>query len=129
MARVTHGRSQTLRRLDPRGSTNLRVCSPYGSGWHTQGRKDEFTSCRGTVQSKRGLVPPVRRTNEGGKTGLSTRVNGRHVVLRGRQIAHLIPATTASRNGGSGGVREGNSSRLVKTDQNSAERAAAHPGQ
>ena len=29
---------------------NLRVCEhPSGMGWHTQGEKDELTSCRGTV--------------------------------------------------------------------------------
>ena len=29
---------------------NLRVCKHlYASGWHTQGEKDELTSCRGTV--------------------------------------------------------------------------------
>ena len=29
---------------------NLRVCEhPYRSGWHTQGGKEELTSCRGTV--------------------------------------------------------------------------------
>ena len=30
--------------------------------------------------SRRGLAPPVRRTNAEGKTGLPARVSGRHVV-------------------------------------------------
>ena len=36
-------------------------------GWHTQGEKDELTSCRGTVQSA-WQKPPVRR--KGGRAGL-----------------------------------------------------------
>ena len=34
---------------DSRGSPNLRVCKHLSAGWHTQGEKDELTSCRGTV--------------------------------------------------------------------------------
>ena len=43
------------------------VQTPKDSGWHTQGRKDELTSCRGTVQSA-WQKPPVRR--KGGRAGL-----------------------------------------------------------
>ena len=46
-------------------------------GWHTQGRKGELTSCRGTVWSKC-QKPPVRR--KGGRTRLRARVSGRNVV-------------------------------------------------
>ena len=67
---------------------NLRVCKHlYRSGSHTQGRKDELTSCRGTVQSA-WQKPPVSR--KGGRTGLPARVSGLHVV-RGRQSSP-IPA-------------------------------------
>ena len=35
---------------DSQGVPNVRVCEhPLDSGWHTQGWKDELTSCRGTV--------------------------------------------------------------------------------
>ena len=46
---------------------NLRVCDhPFNHGvWHTQGEKDELTSCRGS---------------KGGRAGLPARVSGRHVV-------------------------------------------------
>ena len=45
----------------------MRVCKhPNRSGWHTQGGKDELTSCRGTVKSA-WQKPPVRR--KGGKVG------------------------------------------------------------
>ena len=47
---------------------DLRVCKHlFVSGWHTQGGKDELTSCRGTVQSA-WQKPPVRR--KGGRAGL-----------------------------------------------------------
>ena len=60
---------------------NLRVCK------HLPVRKDELTSCRGTVWSA-WQKPPVRR--KGGRAGLPARVSGRHVV-RGRQSSP-IPA-------------------------------------
>ena len=43
------------------------VQTPLQSGWHTQGGKDELTSCRGTVWSA-WQKPPVRR--KGGRAGL-----------------------------------------------------------
>ena len=65
---------------------NMRVCKhPSCPGWHTQGVKDELTSCRGAVQSAR-QKPPVRR--QGGRAGLPARVSGRH-VLRGADRLHL----------------------------------------
>ena len=45
------------------GVPNLPLCP----GWHTQGGKDELTSCRGTVQSA-WQKPPVRR--KGGRAWL-----------------------------------------------------------
>ena len=44
--------------------------TPFLPGWHMQGRKDELTSCRGTVQSA-WQKPPVSR--EGGRAGLPAR--------------------------------------------------------
>ena len=53
---------------------NLRVCKHLSNmGWHTQGEKDELTSCRGTVYSA-WQKPPVRRA--GGRAGLPARVSG-----------------------------------------------------
>ena len=53
---------------DSRGS-RICVCAITfsRSGWHTQGVKDELTSCRGTVQSA-WQKPPVSR--KGGRAGL-----------------------------------------------------------
>ena len=68
-------------------------------GWHTQGGKDESTSCRGTVQSA-WQKPPVRR--KGGRAGLPARVSGRQVV-RGRQSSPTLK------------VRLGEQAMLVKT--------------
>ena len=85
---------------------NLRVCKHlFPEGWHTQGEKDELTSCRGTVQSA-WQKPPVRR--KGGRAGLPARVSGRHVV-RGRQSSPTRE------------VRLGEQARLVKNGQNSGE--------
>ena len=80
---------------------NLRVCDHpfYRWGWHTQGRKDELTSFRGTVKSA-WQKHPVRR--KGGRTGLPARVSARHVV-RGRQSSPTLE------------VRLGEQARLVKT--------------
>ena len=65
---------------------NQRVCEHLCvMGWHTQGEKDELTSCRGTVLSA-WQKPPVSR--EGGRAGLPARVSGRHVV-RGTDRPHL----------------------------------------
>ena len=46
---------------------NLRVCKHLASGWHTQGEKDELTSCRG-YRLVGVAIPPVSR--KGGRTGL-----------------------------------------------------------
>ena len=93
---------------------NLRVSKHlFPEGWHTQGWKDELTSCRGTVQSA-WQKPPVRR--KGGRAGLPTRVNGRHVV-RGRQSSPSLE------------VRLGGQERLVKTVNIQVRWAAAQPGQ
>ena len=72
---------------DSRGSLTCVCASTFSLvGWHTQGEKDEWTSCRGTVQSA-WQKPPVRR--KGGRAGLSARVSGRHVV-RGRQSSPIL---------------------------------------
>ena len=93
---------------------NLRVCKHlYASRWHTQGGKDELTSCRGTVQSA-WQKPPVRR--KGGRAGLPARVSGRHVV-RGRQSSLTLE------------VRPGEQAMLVKTVNIQVRWAAAQPGQ
>ena len=66
---------------DPRGSrTSVCANTLWYTGWHTQGEKDELTSCRGTVAWQK---PPVRR--KGGRAGLPARVS-----------PHL-PCPTASR--------------------------------
>ena len=92
------------------------------SGWHTQGGKDELTSCRGTVQSA-WQKPPVSR--KGGRAGLPTRVSGRHVV-RGRQSspfpAHASRVSVVVR------VRQGNRQGWWKRSKFRCW-AAAHPGQ
>ena len=90
---------------------NLRVCEhPFHRWeWHTQGRKDELTSCRGTVQSA-WQKPPE------GRAGLPARVSGRHVV-RGRQSSPTLE------------VRLGEQARLVKTVKIQVRWAAAQPGQ
>ena len=36
---------------DPRGSRTCMCANTFLGGWHTQGEKGEWTSCRGTVQS------------------------------------------------------------------------------
>ena len=56
--------------------------------WHTQGRKDELTSCRGTAQSAWQYLQWVAK--EGEPPGCPKRVSGRHVV-RGRHPSP-IPA-------------------------------------
>ena len=81
------------------------------SGWHTQGEKDELTSCRGTVQSA-WQKPPVRR--KGGRAGLPARVSGRHVV-RGRQSSPTLE------------VRLAEQARLVKTVKIQVRWAARSP--
>ena len=53
------------------------VQTPVLVGVAHAGRKDELTSCRGTVPSA-WQKPPVRR--KGGRAGLPARVSGRHVV-------------------------------------------------
>ena len=83
------------------------------SGWHTQGGKDELTSCRGTVQSA-WQKPLVRR--KGGRAGLPASVSGRHVV-RGRQSSPTPE------------VRLGEQARLVKTVKIQVRWAAAQAGQ
>ena len=77
----------------------------WALGWHTQGGKDELTSCRGTVLSA-WQKPPVRR--KGGRAGLPARVSGRHVV-RGRQSSPILE------------VRLGEQARLVTNGQHSGE--------
>ena len=79
---------------------NLRVCEHlHASRWHTQGGKDELTSCRGTVKSAWQKPPVILK---GGRAELPARVSGRHVV-RGRQSS---PAPE---------VRQEEQARLVKT--------------
>ena len=57
---------------------NLRVCEHLlDSGVAHAGKKDESTSCRGTVWSA-WQKPPVRR--KGGRAGLSVRASRHHVV-------------------------------------------------
>ena len=93
---------------------NLRVCKHlFPWGWHMQGRKDELTSCRGTVWSA-WQKPPARR--KGGRARLPARVSGRHVV-RGRQSSPTLE------------VRQGEQARLVKTVNIQVRWAAAQPGQ
>ena len=89
------------------------VQTPLVHGWHTQGWKDELTSCRGTVLSA-WQKPPVRR--KGGSAGLPARVSGRHVV-RGRQSSPTLE------------VRLEEQVRLVKTVKIQVRWAAAQPGQ
>ena len=89
------------------------VLSPNLLGWHMQERKDELTSCRGTVQSAWQILP-VRR--KGGRAGLPARASGRHVV-RGRQSSPTLE------------VRLGEQARLVKTVKIQVRWAAAQPGQ
>ena len=67
----------------------------YPQRWHTQGRKSELTSCRGTVPSA-WRKPPVRR--KGGRTGLSARESGRHVV-RERQASPILEVRPGNRQG------------------------------
>ena len=101
------------RRRTREGPEPACVRAPLIGGWHTQGRKDEFTSCRGTVQSA-WQKPPVRR--KGGRAGLPARVSGRHAV-RGRQSSPTLE------------VRLGEQARLVKTVKIQVRWAAAQPGQ
>ena len=60
-------RQQALAAADSRGSRTCVCADPLVHGWHTQGVKDESTSCRGTVKSA-WQKPPVRR--KGGRAGL-----------------------------------------------------------
>ena len=63
----------------------------FQSVWHTQGEKDEFTSCRGTVQSA-WQKPPVSRKGKAGPP-----VKGK-LPLRGTGATGLTcPCPTASR--------------------------------
>ena len=62
--------AKNRRRWTREGPELVCVQTPAREGWHTQGRKDELTSCRGTVQSA-WQKPPVGR--EGGRTGLPTK--------------------------------------------------------
>ena len=102
------------RRRTRKGPEPACVLSPlWALGWHTQVRKDELTSCRGTVKSA-WQKPPVRR--KGGGAGLPARVSGRHVV-RGRQSSPTLE------------VRQGEQARLVKTVNIQVRWAAAQPGQ
>ena len=101
------------RRRTRKGPEPACVQHPTRTGWHTQGGKDELTSCRGTVQSV-WQKPPVRR--KGGRAGLPARENGRHVV-RGRQSSPTPE------------VRLGEQARLVKTVNIQLRWAAAQPGQ
>ena len=55
------------RRRTGEGPEPACVQTPNQGGWRTQGRKDELTSCRGTVSSA-WQKPPVRR--KGGRAGL-----------------------------------------------------------
>ena len=65
---VARGMGSPRHAVNRRRRTNLHVCKHLLSfGWHMQGREDEFTSCRGTVQSA-WQKPPVRR--KGGRAGL-----------------------------------------------------------
>ena len=67
---------------------NLSVCKHVCCwGWHTQGRKDELTSCRGTVLSAWQKTPVSPK-----------RVSGRHVV-RGRQSSLILEVCTCNRQG------------------------------
>ena len=54
--------------------------------WHMQGRKDELTSCRGTVQSAWQYLQQDANEQE---PGCPKRVSGRHVV-RGRQSSLFL---------------------------------------
>ena len=101
------------RRRTREGPEPACVQTPLRREWHTQGEKDELTSCRGTLQSA-WHKPPVRR--KGGRAGLPARVSGRHVV-RGRQFSPTQ------------GVRLGEQARLVKTVNIQVRWAAAQPGQ
>ena len=101
------------RRRTREGPEPACVQTPLHCGWHTQGGKDELTSCRGTVQPA-WQKPPVRR--KGGRAGLPARVSGRHVV-RGRQSSPTLE------------VRLGEQARLVKTVKIQVRWAAAQPGQ
>ena len=101
------------RRRTRKGPEPACVQTPFLRGWHTQGVKDELTSCRGTVKSA-WQKPPVRR--EGGRAGLPARVSCRHVV-RGRQSSPTLE------------VRLGEQARLVKTVKIQVRWAAAQLGQ
>ena len=85
---------------DPRRSRTC-VLSLFLRRWHTHGRWANPLLAV-VPSSRRGVVPPVRRTNGRRKTGLS----GRHVV-RGRQSSP-IPAQQPAVIGGSKGKRQGN---------------------
>ena len=63
--------------------------------WHTQGVKDELTSCRGTILSA-WQKPPVRR--KGGRAGLPNGVSGRHVE-RWRQFSPILEVRPSNRQG------------------------------
>ena len=77
---------------------NLRVCDhPFNRRvWHTQGKKDELTSCRGTVQSA-WQKPPVSR--KGGGAGLPARVSGRHEERGNRQAPPILEVRPGDRQG------------------------------
>ena len=107
-------RATDRRRRTRKGPEPACVRAPFGTwAWHLQGRKDESTSCRGTVLSA-WQKPPARR--KGGRAGLPARVSGRHVV-RGRQSSPTLE------------VRPGEQARPVKTVNIQVRWAAAQPGQ
>ena len=89
------------------------VQTPKRRWWHMQGRKDELTSCRGTVQSA-WQKPPVRC--KGGRAGLPKKGKW---PPRGTGTTVLTSPGSAPRK----------QARLVKTVQIQVKWAAAHPGQ
>ena len=99
------------RRRRTREGPEPACASTYQGGWHTQGEKDELTSCRCTVQSA-WQKHPVRR--KGGRAGLPARVSGLHVVRR-RQSSPTLE------------VRLGEQGRLVKNGQHSGEMCGSSP--
>ena len=103
---------------------NLRVCKHlFPEGWHTQGGKDELTSCRGTVWSA-WQKPPVRR--KGGRAGLPARVSGRHVV-RGRQsLTYPRSAPRGTGKAGENGQHSGEVSGSSAWTRPSAPSVATH---
>ena len=106
------------RRRTRKGPEPACVLSPVQQGWHTQGVKDESTSCRGTGVA----IPPVSR--EGGRAGLPKKGKW---PPRGTETTNLTyPCPSQPCFGGSKG-RARVTGKAGGNGQNSVKWAAAHP--